>query len=58
MFPQKSMNQKKIKTDKKAEKKADNYDKEKDAVNQKKERSKKGDTKSGNKILLEQSDSD
>jgi len=52
------MNQKEIKTNKKAEKKADNYDKEKDAVNQKNERSIKGDTKSGNKILLEQSDTD
>lgn len=52
------MNQKNSKTVKKAEKKADDYDKEKDAVNQKKERSKKGDTKSGNKILLEQADTD
>ena len=52
------MNKKDIKTDKKPEKKADNYDKEKDGVNQKKERSTKGDTKSGNTILLKQADSD
>ena len=52
------MNKKDIKGGKKAGTKADDYDKEKDAVNQKKERSTKGDTKSGNKILLEQAETD
>ena len=54
----KIMDTKKKNTDTKEETKADDYDKEKEATNQNQPPSTNGDSKSGNKVLLEQAETD
>ncbi len=52
------MNTEKKNPDEKKEIKADDYDKEKEATNQNQPPSTNGDSKEGNKVLMEQAETD